>query len=107
MELTEIVVFKLFAPFAKIIFSWGGFFAQLLVQIVSPEKIEKKELRYRLYSSVIAIPAVMSLDSIYDFNKWVISFLTIVFGLFMWLVLDIAKKKLPKKLGDYIDNYKV
>ena len=101
MEVTEIVVFKLFAPFAKIIFSLGGWFASLLIQVVSPE-----EIRYRLVSSIIAVPIVMAIDSKYNLDKWFISVLSIGFGLFGWLVIDIAKKKVPKKLKDYIDNIK-
>ena len=106
MEVTEIVVFKLFAPFAKIIFSIGGWFASLLIQVVSPGEISRKELRYRLVSSIIAVPIVMAIDSKYDLEKWFISVLSIGFGLFGWLVIDIAKKKVPKKLKDYIDNIK-
>lgn len=106
MELTEIVVFKLFAPFAKIIFAIGGWFASLLIQVVTPEEISRKELRYRLVSSIIAVPIVMAIDSKYDLEKWFISVLSIGFGLFGWLVIDIAKKKVPKKLKDYIDNIK-
>ena len=106
MEVTEIVVFKLFAPFAKIIFSIGGWFASLLIQVVSPEEISRKELRYRLVSSIIAVPIVMAIDSKYDLEKWFISVLSLGFGLFGWFVIDIAKKKVPKKLKDYIDNIK-
>lgn len=107
MEMTEIGILKIFIPFAKIIFSIGGWFASLLIQIVSPEEINKKEIRYRLVASIIAVPAVMAFDAEYNFNKWFISVLSIAFGLFGWLVIDIAKKRVPKKLKDYIDNYKV
>ncbi len=107
VQVFELVSLKLFLPFAKLIFSIGGWFASLLVQIVSPEEISKKEFRYRMVSSIISVPVVMGLDSMYNFNKWIVSVLTIFFGLFMWLVLDIAKKKLPKKISDYIDNKKI
>ncbi len=107
VQVVELMTLKLFLPFAKFIFSIGGWFASLLVQIVSPEEISAKEFRYRMVSSIISVPVVMGLDSMYNFNKWIVSVLTIFFGLFMWLVLDIAKKKLPKKLSDYIDKKKL
>lgn len=104
MELTEILAFKLIAPFAKLIFSIGGWFASVLIQVVSPEQLSEKELRYRLVSSIISIPIVMGIDSQYNLDKWIISAASIGFGLFGWLVIDIAKKKVPKKLKDYIDK---
>jgi uncharacterized membrane protein YjdF len=106
VQVFELLSVKLFLPFAKLFFCIGGWFASLLIQIVSPEEISKKELRYRLVSSIIAIPIVMAIDSKYDLEKWFISALSIGFGLFGWLVIDIAKKKVPKKLKDYIDNIK-
>ena len=104
MEITELLIFKIFAPFAKLIFSIGGWFASLLIQIVSPEEISKKELRYRLCTSIIAVPSVMAIDSHYSLNKWLIAILSIAFGLFGWLVIDMAKKKAPKKIKDYMDK---
>lgn len=105
MSLENLALYKLFLPFVKLIFAVAGWVASVLVQIVNPEELKRKELTYRLVTSGISIPVVMSLDSVYDFNKWFISVLTIFFGLFMWLVLDIAKKKLPSKLGKIIDKY--
>ena len=105
MSLDNLDFFKLLTPFYKIIFAIAGWLASILVQIVNPEELERKELIYRIVSSGISVPVVMSLDTMYGFNKWGISVLTIFFGLFMWLVLDIAKKKLPSKLGKIIDKY--
>jgi len=104
--MNEILIYKYILPFTKLLFAFGGWFASLLIQFVSPEEITRKELRYRLVSSIISVPLVMALDSRFDFEKWTISILSIGFGLFGWLVLDIAKKKIPKKLQDYIDTLK-
>ncbi len=103
-HLSEIVIIKMLAPFIKVIYAIGGWFASLLVLVVNPEQLEAKETRYRLVSSMLSVPATMAIDSHFVLNKWTISVVTIFLGLFMWLIIDIAKKKVRKKINDYIDK---
>jgi len=63
VQVVELMTLKLFLPFAKFIFSIGGWFASLLVQIVSPEEITQKEFRYRLVSSIISVTVSMGLEA--------------------------------------------
>ncbi|MFY7733601.1 MAG: hypothetical protein ACOVSR_08970 [Bacteroidia bacterium] len=104
MELTEIVVFKMIAPFVKLIHSIGGLFGAIIITIVSPENLTQKEKTYRAIAACCAVPCVMALDSYYNLNKWLISTLTIFLGLFMWLLIEIFKKRIKKVVNEYLDK---
>lgn len=105
MEVTEIVVFKLIAPFKWAYNVIIGIASSILIMISDPEKIERRELFYKIVCAVlVGFPATMAIDNYYKFNRWIIILIALMFGLFSSKIVDEAKKKAAKKIRDFIDK---